>query len=156
MRKTMAAAVAVIALTACADIEGAPKQTAGTLLGAGLGALAGSQIGGGKGQLAAVAVGTLAGAWLGGEAGKSLDRADRAYAQRTTQRSLEGSPTGTISAWRNPDTGHSGTVIPVRNFTAGDGTPGRVFEATVDANGKTEKITGEACRQPDGSWRILG
>src|SRR3546814_10113342 len=56
------------------------KETGGTLVGAGLGALVGSQIGGGTGQLAAVALGTLTGAYFGSEVGKSLDRADKAPA----------------------------------------------------------------------------
>ena len=63
----------VLALAACAPGQG-KKQTGGTLLGAGLGALTGSQIGGGRGKLAAVAIGALAGAYLGNEVGKSLDK----------------------------------------------------------------------------------
>ena len=36
-------------VTACADSQNNPKQTIGTLLGAGAGALLGSNVGGGKG-----------------------------------------------------------------------------------------------------------
>jgi hypothetical protein len=60
---------ALFAVSACAGTPG-EKQTGGTLMGAGIGALLGSQIGSGKGQLAAVAIGTLAGAVVGGEVGK--------------------------------------------------------------------------------------
>ncbi len=84
----------VFMLTACQTLQNSPKQAGGTLLGAGLGALAGSQIGSGKGQLAAVAVGALAGAFLGGEVGKSLDKADKMSAERTAQNAMEYSRTG--------------------------------------------------------------
>ena len=114
------AALIVLLATACANLESQPKQSLGTLLGAGLGALAGSQIGGGAGQLAAVAIGTLAGGYLGGEVGKSLDKADQLHAGRSAENSLEYSRTGQTSSWRNPDSGHSGTFTPTRTFrTAG-------------------------------------
>ena len=57
-----AAIVVGLPLIACQSIQDNPKQTGGGLLGAGLGALIGSQVGSGKGKLAAVAVGALAGA----------------------------------------------------------------------------------------------
>ncbi|MGE4562775.1 MAG: glycine zipper 2TM domain-containing protein, partial [Rhodospirillales bacterium] len=103
----------VLAVTVgCQTLQDSPKQTVGTLIGAGLGALTGSQIGGGKGQLAAVAIGALGGAYLGSELGASLDRADKLYAQRNAQDSLEYSKTGNALAWKNPDSGHSGTFTP--------------------------------------------
>jgi uncharacterized protein YcfJ len=102
-RFTAAALVAVF-LTACAQTEDNQKQTAGTIVGAGLGALAGSQIGGGKGQLAAVAIGAFGSAWLGGEAGKSLDRA--AFAAMAT------APGGLYSR----PTAHAAWLLPWRSF----------------------------------------
>lgn len=146
--------VLALALTACSSKDQGDKQTVGTLLGAGLGALAGSQIGGGKGKLASVAVGALAGAWLGGEAGKSLDKADKAYAQRTAQDALEYNRTNQTSAWNNPDSKASGTFTPTRTFQTADGGNCREYETSVVIDGKTEKATGTACRQPDGSWRV--
>ncbi len=41
-----------------------------------------------------LAVGTLAGAFLGSEVGKSLDKADKIYAERTAQNAMEYSRTG--------------------------------------------------------------
>ena len=73
-----------IALSGCTATNSGPKQTGGTFLGAGLGALAGSQIGKGRGKLVAVAIGTLLGAGLGSSIGQSLDRADRLYMARTS------------------------------------------------------------------------
>jgi surface antigen len=148
------AGLAALAVVGCAQVEQAPKQTAGTVVGAGLGALAGSQIGSGDTQLGATAVGTLLGAWLGSEVGRSLDRADRLYAQQATYNALEYRPTGTATTWRNPDSGHYGTVTPTRTFqTAGQDC--REYQHTVTIEGRPETMTGTACRQPDGSWRAV-
>ena len=142
-------------LTACAQMQDNPKQTAGTLIGAGLGALAGSQFGSGKGQLAAVAIGALGGAWLGGEAGKSLDRADKMYAERSAQQALEYNAAGQTAAWRNPDTGHRGSTTPMRTYRTAGGEDCRVYETAVSIDGRTERATGRACRQADGTWRVI-
>ena len=153
-RITTVALIAVL-LAACADLQDRPKQTAGTLIGAGLGALAGSQVGSGKGQLAAVAIGALAGAWLGGEAGKSLDKADRLYAERTATNALEYNRSGQTSTWRNPDSGHAGTMTPTRTFRTASGEDCREYETTISVDGRTERATGRACRRSDGTWRIV-
>ena len=98
------------------DMEQNPKQTIGKILGAGLGALTGSQIGGGKGKLMSVAIGALAGAWFGGEIGKSLDKADRAYMRSSTQEGLEYGKIGSKTQWSNPDSGNSGVIKPTRTY----------------------------------------
>jgi surface antigen len=153
-RFSIVAFIAVF-LAACAQMQDNPKQTAGTLVGAGLGALAGSQFGGGKGQMAAVAIGALGGAWLGGEAGKSLDRADKAYAQRSAQQALEHNAQGQTAAWRNPDTGHWGSTTPVQTYRTAAGEDCRLYETNVTIDGRTERATGRACRQADGTWRVI-
>ena len=150
--KTVLAVLVCVALAACS--QGREKETAGTLVGAGTGALIGSQVGGGKGQLAAIAIGTLMGAWAGNEVGKSLDRADKLAAQRTSQDALEYNKTGQTSTWRNPDSGHSGTVTPVNTYRNDAGRDCREFETTIYVDGKQEQGKGTACRQPDGTWQI--
>ncbi len=150
---TTVALTATLLLGACAGPD-SPKQTGGTLLGAGLGALAGSQIGGGTGKLAAVAIGALGGAFLGGETGKSLDRADHTYAQQAVSRSLEYSPAGQSTAWRNPDSDHSGTFTPTRTYERA-GRDCREYESTIYVGGQSEKVIGQACRRPDGTWEIV-
>lgn len=141
-----------LSLAACG--QGREKETVGTVAGAGLGALLGSQLGSGKGKLAAIAFGTLAGAWAGSEIGKSLDAADKQYAQRTAQDALEYNKVQQVSTWRNPDSGHSGTVTPVSTFRNGAGNDCREFETSIYVDGKQEKGAGTACRQADGTWKI--
>ncbi len=152
--KTIAILALCLSLAAC-ETQDNQKQTLGTLVGAGLGGLAGSQIGSGKGKLAAVAIGALAGAWGGSEIGKSLDKADKLYAQRTAQNSLEYNKAGQVSSWRNPDTGNSGTVTPVSTYKGETGQNCREFETAIFVDGKQEKGIGRACRQSDGTWKIV-
>jgi uncharacterized protein YcfJ len=73
MKKALAIGVLTIFLASC-GMTGGPNQTGGTLLGAGAGALVGSQIGGGSGRIVATALGTLGGAAAGGYIGKQMDK----------------------------------------------------------------------------------
>ena len=155
MKKVVAIIAAAFLLGACANDGQGQKQTGGTLIGAGLGALAGSQIGSGSGQLAAVAIGALAGAFLGGEVGKSLDRADKAAMERSTQRALETAPSGQTVAWRNPDSGNSGAITPEPAVQRASGEFCREYQQTITVAGRSEQAYGTACRQPDGSWKIV-
>ena len=150
--KTVIVAAAALALAAC---SGGEKEKAGTVIGAGLGALAGAHVGKGSGKLFAVAVGTMAGAALGSEVGKSLDRADRLAMRRSTQNALEKNRTGAASEWRNPDSGNAGTVTPTRTYRTEAGRYCREYRQTITVGGRTEEGYGRACRQPDGSWRIV-
>ncbi len=146
-------AVAAVILAGC---EGTgQKQQMGTIIGAGLGALAGSQIGHGKGQLAAVAIGTLIGAGIGSEVGKSLDKADRLALEQANQKAFEYNPSGTAETWYNPDSGNSGSVVPKPAFKNSDGQYCREFTQTITVGGETHQGYGTACRQPDGSWKIV-
>ncbi|WP_019644420.1 RT0821/Lpp0805 family surface protein [Novispirillum itersonii] len=143
-----------LSLTACESARNAPKQTAGGLLGGVGGAVVGAQFGGGTGKLAATAAGALLGAWLGSEVGKSLDNADRA-ALHQAQTSAYSAPVGQPITWNNPQSGHSGYVTPTRDGTASDGSYCREFQNTVTIDGKTEHAYGTACRQSDGTWKIV-
>jgi surface antigen len=134
---------------------GLNKTTGGGLIGAGLGGLAGSQLGHGTGKLAMTGLGVLAGGLLGTSVGSSLDRADLAYSQRSMQQGLETAPVNRRTAWNNPDTGASGTVTPTRTFQSSGGQYCREFQQTITVGAQTEEGYGTACRQPDGSWKIV-
>jgi len=139
-----------IALSGCA--QAGPKTAIGAAGGAAAGGLIGAAAGGGaKGIIGGVLLGGL----LGGAVGNALDQRDREYAARTYQTSLENARSGTTSAWRNPDSGHSGTITPTRTYQNAGGRYCREFEQTVTVGGQTEQAYGTACRQPDGSWKIV-
>ncbi len=154
MRKRLTIiAIFALALAGCAHQVG-PREGTGSLLGAGAGALIGSQIGSGGGQIAAVALGTLAGALIGQDIGRTLDRADLAYMQQSTQRSLEVIPTYQTNGWVNPDTGHSGSITPLKTYQNASGEYCREYQQTVVINGNEQQAYGHACRQVDGNWKI--
>lgn len=161
MRKSIIASVAAAGLlVGCANNGqpgefGANKTTAGGLVGAGLGGLAGSQIGGGTGKLVATGAGVLIGALLGSEVGKSLDKADRDYASRA-QNQAAAAPIGQTIVWSNPETGHSGHVTPTREGRdTNTGAYCREFQQTITVGGQSQQGYGTACRQPDGSWKVV-
>lgn len=149
----LVAMVAILAGCAEQDRYG-QKQTLGALGGAALGGLLGAQFGSGTGKLATTAAGVFIGALAGSEIGKSLDRADRAYANRAVNQA-HGAPIGETIAWNNARSGNHGTVTPVRDGTSSSGRYCREFQQSVTVAGKTQQGYGIACRQPDGSWRIL-
>jgi surface antigen len=154
------AVLAFLALAACAPgggmggIDYGPKQTVGALMGGGVGALAGSRIGSGRGRLVATGVGGVLGALMGSEVGRSLDRADQLAAQRAHYQALEQAPTGSRVAWSNPDSGNRGYVTPVRTYNPGPATVCREYEHTAYIQGRPETVYGTACRGPDGRWQI--
>jgi surface antigen len=142
----------VIAFSGCASVESNPKTSIGALGGAAFGGLIAAAAGGGG---AAIAGAVIGGALLGGLAGNMLDQRDKRLAAEAQQRALETVPTGQAVAWKNPDSGHEGTVTPVRTYQSG-GSYCREFQSDVILGGKSEKAYGTACRQPDGSWKVQG
>ncbi|BCR07025.1 17 kDa surface antigen [Desulfuromonas versatilis] len=146
--------IVALATAGCAPTMG-PKETGGTILGAGAGALAGSQIGSGRGTLVAVAIGTLAGALIGQGVGQSLDRADKLYMERNAQYALESTRTQTATTWRNPDSGNYGSITPVETYQTAEGQYCREYIQTVTVGGQRQQAYGTACRQPDGTWKIV-
>jgi surface antigen len=141
-------------LTGCAPSMG-PKETGGTLIGAAGGAAVGSQIGSGTGRIVAVAIGTLAGALIGQGVGQSLDRADQLAMERNAQYALENTRTQTTTTWRNPDSGNYGSITPVETFQTASGQYCREYTQTVVVAGEKQQAYGTACRQPDGTWKIV-
>ncbi len=154
MKLKTAIAAAMIALLTAACAGQGEKQAFGTLGGAALGGLIGSQFGSGSGKLAATGAGVLIGALVGSEIGRSMDKVDRMKANQAINTAHQ-APLGETITWDNPNTGNYGTVTPIRDGTSSSGNYCREFQQTVTIGGKTESAYGTACRQPDGSWQIV-
>jgi len=120
------------------------------IIGAIAGGILGHQVGGGSGQVLATMAGTVAGAMIGGSIGRSMDEQD----QMNTAAALENVRTGVSSTWVNPDTGYQYVVTPTSTYDSGTG-PCREYTMDATIGGKTEQVYGTACRQPDGSWKIV-
>ena len=148
LRAVASAAALGLALSGC---ESPPsQQQSGTVIGGVLGGALGSQIGHGSGRAAATVIGTLIGATIGGNVGRSMDQTDRLK----TAQALETVRTGRSSTWRNPDTGAEYTVTPTRTRQAAEG-PCREYTVDATVAGRPERVYGQACRQKDGSWRVV-
>jgi surface antigen len=74
---------------------------------------------------------------------------------QTTQQSLETAPSGTTTSWRNPDSGNYGTITPQPAYQSSGGGYCREFQQTVTVGGRQESAYGTACRQPDGTWKVV-
>lgn len=133
----------------CATYQG-QNEPAGMVIGGVLGGVLGSNVGGGRGRTAAIIAGTLAGAAIGGAVGRSMDEVDR----MKTATTLETVRTGVTSTWQNPDTGYEYAVTPTRTYETGTG-PCREYTIRAEIGGGTEQVYGTACRQADGSWRVV-
>ena len=154
MMKVLIAGVAALVLAACTT-DGLPiKQTAGALGGGVAGGVLGSQFGKGNGQLLATAGGTLIGAFLGSELGKSLDRADTLAATQAANQAYA-APLGQTIRWNSPESGHSGSITPVREGRTQASSYCREFQQTITVGGRQQQATGQACRQADGTWQIV-
>lgn len=148
-RNIFTVALLAVSLSACAQVG--PKTTLGAATGAAAGGLIGAAAGGGAEGIIA---GVLLGGLLGGAIGNSLDQRDREYMRRNSYESMEYGRIGEASTWRNPDSGHYGSVTPTRTYQEPGGNYCREFTQTVTVNGRQQDAYGKACRQPDGSWRI--
>lgn len=149
--------VSTLALGGCAQ-DGSwgmgTKQTIGTGAGALLGGILGSKVGKGSGQLWATGAGALLGAFAGSEIGKSLDQADLAYHQQAVERAYSAPLNQTVN-WNNPESGHSGSVTPVREGRqASSGNLCRQYKQTIVIDGKAETAIGTACQNADGTWTL--
>src|SRR5512134_474112 len=125
-RGTRALAVGFMTLallsTSCATVtqtyEDNPKAVggsgAGAVVGGGIAALA-------HGNPAAIVASAVGGALLGGYVGHKLDDRDKRMAAEAAQRAFESGRTGEAVAWRNPDSGNSGSITPTQTYQIAGG-----------------------------------
>lgn len=157
-RAIFGALCACLVLSGCAtDDQSKPtvsNETIGTVLGALGGALLGSQIGGGNGQVVAAIVGGAAGAWIGNRLGSSLDENARRARADAAGKAVE-APVGQSIMWSDPRSQSSGTVVPRSQQTRADGRVCREFEETIRIGSREETATATMCREPDGTWKAI-
>jgi surface antigen len=154
MKSKLIAPVVAVAMVVSACTPGREKEETGTLVGAGAGAAIGSMIGKGGGNIAAIVIGGLLGGYLGNTIGRQLDEKDRMMHEQAAQQALA-APVGQTITWNNPENGHSGTVKTVRDGTDQAGAYCREYQQTIVVGGQTQQAYGTACRQPDGTWKIV-
>ncbi len=135
--------------------SGINKQQIGTVLGGIGGGVLGNQVGKGQGKTVATIGGAILGGMLGNSMGKSLDRSDQVYLNNSANDALEYSKTGATARWLNPDSGNSGTITPTNTYQNNYGQQCREFSQSIVVGGQRQNAYGNACRQTDGSWKIV-
>ncbi|HEY1746663.1 MAG TPA: RT0821/Lpp0805 family surface protein [Xanthobacteraceae bacterium] len=91
---------------------------------------------------------------LGGRVGAKLDDEDKRRALVAQLAALETGPSGAPVAWRNPETGRYGNVVPGPVYQE-NGVACREFTHTVYADGSPQTEHGTACRRSDGTWASI-
>jgi surface antigen len=148
----IAALVASSSLSACATQQ--ENEQMGTVVGGVVGGLLGSQFGEGGGKIAASIGGALVGSWVGKNVARGMTAQDRTQYDQAAERART-APIGETIVWNNATSGNSGTITPTREGQTNVGEYCREFQQTITIDGQTERAYGTACRQPDGSWRIV-
>ena len=152
----------VVLLSACAanvqtsSSQQGPKESVGALSGMVIGgALANDMAGDSRNKSLATVLGAFVGGVIGQNIGAQLDERDRLLAGEAYSTALEYNPTDKAAEWRNPDSGNYGRVIPVATYRQ-NGRYCREFTQEIFIGGEKQTGYGRACRQPDGSWEIVG
>ncbi len=87
--------------------------------------------------------------------GLPLDQREQAAMAETFHYAMEHNPSGEESTWVNPETGHSGAIVPIRSFYSSAGQSCREYIQTLDIAGSIDRRLGIACRQNDGVWAVM-
>jgi surface antigen len=87
---------------------------------------------------------------------KSLDDVDQAFMADHFNYAMENTLTGQSSIWTNPSSGYQVQVAPIRTFQQADSTYCRDFTQSITVKDQPATTRGTACRQSDGSWKIVG
>lgn len=127
------------------------SATIGTLIGAATGGFTGSQFGKGRGKLAATAIGTLVGAVIGHEVGDTIARSEDVCFSQT----FEHVPDRETITWNDPQQGANYQVTPTKTARTSSGEYCREYIAKATVGNKVVDTYGTACRQPDGSWKLV-
>ncbi|WP_246329547.1 RT0821/Lpp0805 family surface protein [Chthonobacter rhizosphaerae] len=153
VKKMIAVSMVGVTLAGCAsDPTVGQKASLGTLAGAVGGAAIGSAFGSGSGRIAAVAAGALIGGFVGNQIGARMDEQDRQYYYASQVQALN---TGAPQRWSNPQTGVYGDVQTGPTYYVNN-SQCREYVSTIYIDGRPETARGQACRNPDGSWRPVG
>jgi len=154
-----ASALLAAVLAACSatpETGSGAKENTGTLIGALTGGLIGSQFGGGTGErVAAGLAGAAVGGLIGNRIGASMDEEDRRRAYAAQIQALESGRSGAAVAWRNPDSGRYGSIVPGPAYQS-NGLQCRPYTHTIYIDGRPQVAQGNACRNPDGTWTAVG
>ncbi len=134
--------------------ESTSNTQIGGLVGSLAGGIVGSFFGAGSGRAVAVGVGGIVGYLVGRELGGKLDAAQQAEHERVYLEAMNQAEDGQTRSWNDPAGEASGAVTPTRSFSE-QGARCREFTQVVTVEGEVSEDKGMACRQGDGTWRLI-
>lgn len=123
------------------------RKEIGTVVGAALGGVVGSQVGDGDGRTVAIIVGSVLGGIIGREIGRDLDDGDRACMGHALELAKVGQPV----RWINDQTNVTYVLTPAKSASKDC----RNFKIKASRDSKSQTSNGRACRSSDGSWKIV-
>lgn len=161
--------------------EGQAGATAGATLGGFTGVAAGGSAAWGAGGMI---LGALLGGYLGQQMGSEpespsgdgqlsgplklgpveicfqnacIDREDRREHGASTYDAFLNEPVGSETSWENPATGSHGTTRITAEYLRADGSPCKRFTQRIVLKGEdgTQRVDGAACKDGDGTWRVV-
>jgi surface antigen len=127
---------------------------AGVIAGALIGGLLGNAAGSGRGG--ATIAGVIVGGVVGAALTSNLDCEDRSYAYKSYYDGFNSERPGSRYEWRNPRNDHRGEFRVGTYYNDPDGFRCANFTQTIYVQGRPREARGRACRQPDGTWAIVG
>ena len=141
-------------MAACSANSG-PKEVGGTAAGAVAGGVIGNAIGGSAGnRLAGTVIGAAVGGFVGNRIGASLDDEDRRRAYAAQMQALETGPSGAPVAWRNPDSGRYGNIVPGPAYAA-NGATCRQYTRLFTSTAIRRLSAARLAAIPDGTWTAM-
>lgn len=126
------------------------RKVIGAILGGAIGGVIGAQIGDGASRRIAVLVGAAAGTLIGSHIGRQMDEADRACVGEA----LEKAGDNRTVAWASGDGSTTYRVKPLARNPDTDPAC-RMFELQASTVAESSTSKAQACRDPDGSWRVI-
>jgi surface antigen len=153
-----AAALVAASVAACSgtpETGQGPKENTGTLMGAITGGLIGSQFGGGTAERVTAGIaGAAIGGLIGNRIGAGMDDEDKRRAYAAQVQALENGRSGAAVAWKNPDSGRYGSIVPGPGYQS-NGLQCRPYTHTIYIDGRPQVARGNACRNADGTWTAV-
>lgn len=152
MRNLISGLILALSLTACSSDT--IYRDLGSIAGAAAGTAAGAQIGSGLGRQIAIGAASRTGSLVGKDFGSQLDKTSKQAAARAQNKALKG-PVGNQITWQGNTGKASGTVSVTQQGTHNStGQACKAFTHDITIDGKVEYLTGIACQQPDGTWKV--
>lgn len=152
MKKTIVTVISSAVLSAglLSGCTEGHNTTGATLAGTAAGGLLGAALFHGEGAWIGVLGGALVGTIVGNQIGQYMDKQD----EINMKRAIVNTPVGQEATWTNPKNDVTYTVKPVKNYHK-DGDYCREYQTTVTIAGKPQEAYGKACRNPDGTWKVV-